>query len=33
VRLRQRFNVEYVDRGTGDSLVLQHADQSLLLPA
>src|SRR5580704_10561608 len=30
VRRRQRFNVEYVDRGTGDSLVLQHADQSLL---
>src|SRR5216684_8486258 len=31
VRRRQRFNVEYIDRGTGDSLVLQHADQSLLL--
>jgi hypothetical protein len=28
VRLRQPFNVEYVDRGTGDSLVLQHADQT-----
>src|SRR5580704_14394886 len=28
VRRRQRLNVEYVDRGAGDSLVLQHADQS-----
>src|SRR5258708_35240037 len=26
---RQRLNVEYVDRRTGDWLVLQHADQSL----
>ena len=31
VRRRQRLNVEYVGRGTGDSLVLQHADQSLLV--
>src|SRR5882762_7283784 len=30
VRQRQRFNVEYVDRGTGDLLVLQRAHQSLL---
>src|SRR6266436_2694115 len=28
---RQRLNVEYVDRRAGDSLVLQHADQSLLI--
>src|SRR2546426_8595238 len=27
---RQRLSVEYVDRRTGDLLVLQHADQSLL---
>src|SRR5260370_21890706 len=27
---RQRLNVEYIDRRTGDLLVLQHADQSLL---
>src|SRR3984893_245707 len=27
---RQRLNVEYVDCRAGDSLVLQHADQSLL---
>src|SRR6267143_5802761 len=26
----QRLNVEYVDRRTGDLLLLQHADQSLL---
>src|SRR6202047_5626557 len=31
VRWRQRLNVEYVDRRAGDLLVLQHADQSLLL--
>src|SRR5580692_741952 len=30
VRWRQRLSVEYVDRRTGDLLVLQHADQSLL---
>src|SRR4029077_5220159 len=30
VRRRQRLTVEYVDRRPGDSLVLQHADQSLL---
>src|ERR1700680_2738962 len=30
VRRRQRLNVEYIDRRTGDLLVLQHADQSLL---
>src|SRR5579862_4629142 len=30
VRRRQRLNVEYVDRRAGDSLVLQHADQSFL---
>src|SRR5216683_1179913 len=30
MRLRQRLNVEYVDRRAGDLLVLQHADQSLL---
>jgi hypothetical protein len=30
VILRQRFNVEHVDRRAGDLLVLQHADQSLL---
>src|SRR5882724_4599355 len=30
VRRRQRLNVENVDRRAGDSLVLQHADQSLL---
>src|SRR5260370_30024750 len=30
VRRRQRFNIEYVDRRTGDLLVLQRADQSLL---
>src|SRR5713101_7897968 len=28
---RQRLNVEYVDRHAGDSLLLQHADQSLLI--
>src|SRR5579863_4774851 len=28
---RQRLNVEYVDRRAGDLLVLQHADQSLLV--
>src|SRR6266852_2308731 len=27
---RQRLNVEYIDSRTGDLLVLQHADQSLL---
>src|SRR6266446_120043 len=31
VRRRQRLDVEYVDRRAGDLLVLQHADQSLLL--
>src|ERR1700686_3736023 len=31
VRRRQRFNVEYVDCRAGDLLVLQHADQSLLI--
>src|ERR1700720_5024400 len=31
VRWRQRLNVEYVDRRAGDLLVLQDADQSLLL--
>src|SRR6266478_5032761 len=31
VRRRQRLNVEYVDRRAGDSLLLQHADQSLLV--
>src|SRR5260370_10119949 len=31
VRRRQRLNVEYVDRRAGDLLVLQHADQSLLV--
>src|SRR6202790_3162473 len=31
VRRRQRLNVEYVDRHAGDLLVLQHADQSLLV--
>src|SRR5258707_8256721 len=30
VRRRQRLNIEYVDRRTGDLLVLQRADQSLL---
>src|SRR6266852_5788166 len=30
VRRRQRLNVEYVDRRSGDLLVLQHADQSWL---
>src|SRR5260370_9822831 len=30
VRRRQRINVEYVDRRTGDLLVLQHADQGWL---
>src|ERR1700694_4795081 len=28
---RRRLNVEYVDRRAGDLLVLQHADQSLLI--
>src|SRR6266478_1653964 len=28
---RQRLNVEYVDRRAGDLLVLQYADQSLLV--
>src|SRR5260370_18071820 len=27
---RQRLNVEYIDPRTGDLLVLQHADQTLL---
>src|ERR1700724_1310624 len=31
VRRRKRLNVEYVDRHAGDLLVLQHADQSLLV--
>src|SRR5260370_41724227 len=31
VRGRQWLNVEYVDRRSGDSLGLQHADQSLLV--
>src|SRR5260370_33732550 len=31
VRRRQRLNVEYVDRCAGDLLLLQHADQSLLI--
>src|SRR6202035_1085823 len=31
VRRRQRLNLEYVDRRAGDLLVLQHADQSLLV--
>src|SRR6202521_1712705 len=31
VRRRQRLNIEYVDRRAADLLVLQHADQSLLL--
>src|SRR6202035_1731820 len=31
VRRRQRLNAEYVDRRAGDLLVLQHADQSLLV--
>ena len=31
VRRRQRLNVEYVDCRAGDLLVLQHADQSLLI--
>src|SRR5277367_199634 len=31
VRRRQRLSVEYVDRRAGDLLVLQHADQSLLI--
>src|ERR1700682_4001918 len=31
VRRRQRLNGEYVDRRAGDLLVLQHADQSLLI--
>ncbi len=31
VRRRQRLNVEYVDRSAGDLLVLQDADQSLLI--
>src|SRR6266446_6538670 len=31
VRRRQRLNVEYVDRRASDSLVLQRADQSLLV--
>src|SRR6202790_1816470 len=30
VRRRQRLNLEYVDRRTGDLLVLQHADQGWL---
>src|ERR1700738_3616438 len=30
MRRRQRLSVEYVDRRAGDSLVLQHADQSFL---
>src|ERR1700739_3384943 len=30
VRRRQRLNVEYVDRRTGDLLVLKHADKRLL---
>src|SRR6266403_180245 len=30
VRRRQRLSVEYVDRRTGDLLVLQHADQGWL---
>src|SRR6202171_771585 len=31
VRRRQRLNVEYVERRADDLLVLQHADQSLLV--
>src|SRR5438445_10200086 len=31
VRRRQRLSVEYVDRSAGDLLVLQHADQNLLV--
>src|SRR6202522_2358773 len=31
VRRRQRLNVEYVDGRAGDLLVLQYADQSLLV--
>src|SRR5258705_6545326 len=31
VRRRQRLYVEYIDRRAGDMLVLQHADQSLLV--
>src|SRR5713226_4289986 len=31
VRRRQRLNVEYVDRSASDLLVLQDADQSLLI--
>src|SRR5947208_3875473 len=31
VRRRQRLDVEYVDRCAGDLLVLQHADQRLLV--
>src|SRR5713226_6895181 len=31
VRQRQRLDIEYVDRRAGDLLVLQHADQSLLI--
>src|SRR5580692_205806 len=31
VRRRQRLSVEYIDRRAGDLLVLQHADQSLLV--
>src|SRR6266481_2910783 len=31
VRGRERLNIEYVDRRAGDLLVLQHADQSLLV--
>src|SRR5260370_19592213 len=31
VRRRQRLSVEYVDRRAGDLLVLQHADQTLLV--
>src|SRR6266849_1755637 len=31
VSRRQRLNVEYVDRRAGDLLLLQHADQSLLV--
>src|ERR1700733_9395608 len=31
VKRKQRLSVEYVDRRAGDLLVLQHADQSLLI--
>src|ERR1700732_1337849 len=31
VRRRQRLDVEYIDRRAGDVLVLQHADQRLLV--